>query len=104
MSTGAFIWYELMTTDSNASARFYGAIVGWKIPEQPSPLPDGRDYRMISRSDGGAAGGMLQLSPGMVEHGARPCWLGYLQVADVDAAAKGIIADGGSSHPAAWQA
>ena len=25
---GSFIWYELMTTDSNAAARFYGAVVG----------------------------------------------------------------------------
>lgn len=96
MSTGAFIWYELMTTDSNAAARFYGAAVGWKIPVQPSPLPDGRDYRMISRSDGGSAGGVLQLSPEMVKHGARPCWIAYLHASDVDAAVKAIVADGGN--------
>jgi predicted enzyme related to lactoylglutathione lyase len=95
MSTGAFIWYELMTTDPNAAAKFYGAVIGWKISDQPNPLPGGQDYRMIGRSDGGAAGGVMQLSPDMVKHGARPLWIGYLHVADVDAAVKAIVADGG---------
>lgn len=95
MSSGSFIWYELMTTDANAAARFYGAVIGWRIPDQAQSLPDGRDYRMITRSDGGSAGGVLQLSPGMLQQGARPCWLGYLQVTDLDATLRGIVADGG---------
>ncbi|MEO8314576.1 MAG: VOC family protein [Pseudomonadota bacterium] len=95
MSTGTFIWYELMTTDPGSAAKFYGAVVGWKIPDQPNPMPAGRDYRMIGRSDGGSAGGVLKLSPDMVKHGAMPCWMGYLHVADVDAAVKAISADGG---------
>jgi predicted enzyme related to lactoylglutathione lyase len=95
MSTGSFIWYELMTTDSSAAARFYGAVMRWKIAPQPDSMPGGRDYRMITRNDGGAAGGVLQLNADMLKHGAQPCWLGYLQVADVAAAVKGIVADGG---------
>jgi uncharacterized protein len=95
MSTGAFIWYELMTTDPDAAARFYGAVIGWKIADQPNALPGGQDYRMIGRSDGGAAGGVMALSADMVKHGAQPCWIGYLHVSDVDAAVKGIVADGG---------
>ena len=31
---GSFIWYELMTTDANAAAKFYGSVVGWKIAQQ----------------------------------------------------------------------
>jgi uncharacterized protein len=95
MSTGSFIWYELMTTDANAAARFYGAVVGWKISDQPNQQPSGQDYRMITRNDGGSAGGVMQLSPDMVKHGALPCWVGYLQVTDVDAAVQAIVADGG---------
>ena len=53
---GAFIWYELMTTDINAAARFYGAVIGWQIPPQPGPGGGDRDYRMIVRSDGTAWG------------------------------------------------
>lgn len=95
MSTGTFIWYELMTPDPDVAARFYGAVVGWKIATQAAPMPDGKDYRNIGRSDGGSAGGVLKLSADMQKHGARPIWLAYLHVANVDAAVKAIEADGG---------
>lgn len=95
---GAFIWYELMTTDINAAARFYGAVIGWQVPGDGSPGSGDRDYRMIRRGDGGNAGGMLQLTQGMQQGGARPTWLMYLQVADVDAAVSAIEQDGGHKH------
>lgn len=94
-TTGRFIWYELMTSDADAAARFYGAVVGWKIAEHADPQAGGQDYRMIGRSDGGSAGGVLQLTREMVDRGARPTWLGYLHVRNVDAAIKAIEADGG---------
>lgn len=97
MTTGSFIWYELMTTDADAAARFYGAVVGWHIAGRPDPRAGGMDYRMIGRSDGGNAGGVLMLTPEMLQHGARTVWLGYLHVADVDAAVSAIEADGGST-------
>jgi predicted enzyme related to lactoylglutathione lyase len=93
--TGSFIWYELMTPDANAAAKFYSAVMGWKIAANAAALPDGRDYRMIGRSDGGAAGGILALTADMQKHGARPLWIGYLHVADVDVATQAIVADGG---------
>jgi predicted enzyme related to lactoylglutathione lyase len=96
---GSFIWYELMTTDSDAAAAFYGAVVGWKIEAHtdPASASDGMDYRMIVRSDGGNAGGVLKLTDQMCAGGARPIWLGYLYVDDVDAAVAKIVADGGKS-------
>jgi len=94
-SSSSFIWYELMTTDASAAARFYGAVVGWKIADQADPNAGGQDYRMIGRSDGGAAGGVLQLTKEMCDGGARPVWLGYLDVKDVDVALQAILADGG---------
>lgn len=96
-SQGDFIWYELMTSDANAAARFYGAVVGWRIADQPAPAPGGMDYRMIGRADGGNAGGVLQLSADMQAHGARPTWLAYLSVPDVDAALRAIADDGGQT-------
>lgn len=92
---GSFIWYELMTSDAGAAARFYGDVVGWRIDRQPAINAQGRDYRMITRSDGGSAGGVLQLTPEMQVGGARPLWLGYLYTPDVDAASKAIEEDGG---------
>ena len=91
---GSFIWYELMTPDPAAAKTFYEAVVGWSMEAQPS---ESIDYRMITRADGGNAGGVLRLTPDMQSHGARPCWLGYIHVPDVDAAVDAIARDGGSS-------
>ena len=92
--TANFIWYELMTSDANAAAKFYSDVIGWQIPREPMGPPGGMDYRPIGRSDGGMAGGVLQLSGDMAAHGARPTWVGYLYVPDVEAAAKAMEADG----------
>src|SRR3954468_8883879 len=90
---GSFIWYELMTPDPAGSKRFYDAVVaGWTIEAQPS---GDMDYRMITRSDGGNSGGVLLLTEEMQGHGARPCWLGYLGVPDVDAAGARVGEGGG---------
>jgi uncharacterized protein len=92
---GSFIWYELMTSDADAAAKFYGSVIGWSIGARADVSPSGTDYRMIGRNDGGFEGGVLALTADMVSHGARPTWLGYLYVGDVDASVRGIIADGG---------
>jgi uncharacterized protein len=95
----SFIWYELLTTDASAAAKFYGAVVGWKIAERGNPeAAGGRDYRPIGRDDGGMAGGVLQLTTDMLAQGAQSTWLGYLNVKDVDSAVKAIEADGGRTH------
>jgi len=97
MSTPAnFIWYELMTSDPAGAAAFYGAVVGWTIASHADPAAGDMDYRMIGRSDGGNAGGVLALNADMLAGGARPIWIGYLEVDDVDAAVDAIKADGGA--------
>lgn len=90
------IWYELMTPDPAGAATFYGAVVGWTIASHADPAVGGMDYRMIGRSDGGNAGGVLALNADMLAGGARPLWIGYLEVDDVDAAVDAIKADGGA--------
>ena len=99
-SHGSFIWYELMTPDPAAAKRFYDAVVGWDI-DTDSVAP-GIDYRMIKRSDGGNAGGVLTLTDEMRAGGARPIWLGYLHVEDVDAKVEAIKADGGQVMMPPW--
>jgi predicted enzyme related to lactoylglutathione lyase len=90
---GGHIWYELMTTDPDGAKSFYEAIVpGWSIGER---IPGDQDYRMIGRSDGGFAGGVLGLKPEMAGHGARPAWLGYVGVDDVDGTVALVVAKGG---------
>jgi predicted enzyme related to lactoylglutathione lyase len=97
---GDFIWYELMTTDAEAAARFYSAVIpGWTLGERMS---GDIDYRAIARSDGGNAGGVLQLDDSMRTKGARPAWLGYVGVDDVDSAVERIQSGGGSVLMPAW--
>src|SRR6185503_14782238 len=71
---------------------FYDAVVGWDIKEG---APEYQGYRMIGRSDGKFAGGVLPITPEMQQHGARPTWLGYIHVTDVDATARDIERAGG---------
>ena len=97
---GSFIWYELITPDPAAAKRFYDAVVGWDIATE-SVSPD-TEYRMIGRSDGGNAGGVLTSTDEMMSNGARPVWLGYLFTKDVDAAVEAIVADGGSAMMPPW--
>ena len=91
---GNFIWYELLTPEPDAAKRFYDVVVGWDI----EPAPSGEmDYRMITIPGGGNAGGVMRLSPEMAEHGARPTWLGYLGVNDVDAMVASVEHVGGKT-------
>nr|NUR37889.1 VOC family protein [Sphingomonas sp.] len=93
-SKGAFIWYELMTPDPEGAKTFYEAVVGWSISEG---APEFNGYRMIGRSDGGNAGGVLPLTDEMQQHGARPIWLGYICVPEVDRSVSAIEAAGGKA-------
>lgn len=93
--TGDFIWYELMTTDADAAKNFYDAVVGWEFGES---APEYHGYRMINTSDGSFAGGVLPLTDEMQEHGARPAWLGYLNVGDVDSKVASIEQAGGKKY------
>lgn len=82
---GDFVWYELLTPDAEASAAFYAAAIGWQM--RPAQGSD-RGYRILRTGAADIAG--LMPMPGQP---AR--WLGYISVADVDAAAAAILAAGG---------
>ena len=96
--TGGFIWYELLTDDAARAKAFYDGVVGWDIDGANSVPGGGMDYRMIKRSDGGFAGGMMVMTPEMAAGGARPGWLAYVHVADVDAAVSAFEKAGGTVH------
>jgi predicted enzyme related to lactoylglutathione lyase len=91
---GTHIWYELLTPDPVAAKSFYDAVVGWDI--EPEPAGE-MDYRMI-RSGDGNAGGVMRLTDEMRQHGARPVWLGYVGVDEVDSTVAEVQARGGQVH------
>lgn len=94
---GDFVWYELMTTDPDGARAFYQSVVGWTIDAAPSgPI----DYRMIAATEG-SVGGLLPLTPEMTAKGARPAWLGYVEVHDLDKAVASVKQGGGRVHLAA---
>lgn len=95
---GAFIWYELMTPDPDAAKAFYDPVVGWSVQSEGMALPTGSTYRMIGRSDGKHAGGVLGMSQDMIDHGGKPGWIGYIHAPDVDATAERVTASGGAVH------
>jgi predicted enzyme related to lactoylglutathione lyase len=92
---GRFIWYELMTTDTDAAGAFYRSVVGWDV----SPFGGDGGYWILS-ADGRGAGGMMALPPEACAAGARPGWIGYIATPDVDAAADRLTAAGGAVHKA----
>lgn len=80
-----WIWYELMTPDLDAAAKFYGDVVGWHVDEVGGPQ---MRYLACGMGDGtrGVAGmTSLPQQSGMSVH--KPGWTGYLYAEDVDAAA-----------------
>ena len=85
VSSGRFVWYELMTTDTKAAQEFYGSVVGWGT--QDGPVPD-MSYTLFTA--GGTPVG------GLMDHGAPPSWIGYVGVDDVDEVAGQVTSLGGS--------
>ena len=89
---GDFIWYELLTPDADAAARFYGAVIGWQARAAEG---SDRGYRIFGL-DGADVAGMMPIPAGA--GGMRPGWLGYIAVRDADAAAAAVVEAGGVQH------
>jgi uncharacterized protein len=91
---GSWVWCELMSPDPGGSKKFYEAVVGWTITTGHA---DTNDYGFLTAPDGAMVGGLLRLTDDMASHGARPCWIGYIGVDDVDASLIAIEATGGKT-------
>ncbi len=93
-SHGRFIWHELTTLDVKAAAAFYRDVVGWGVQDASVP---GMHYTLC-KQDQASVCGMLELSDAARQLGARPTWMGYVGVDDVDVTASRIRALGGKVH------
>lgn len=91
-----FVWYELMTSDPKAAESFYHSVIGWSI--QDSGMTD-RTYTILSAGPT-MVGGLMAIPDDARAQGARPGWLGYIGVGDVDAYAGRVKAAGGAIHRA----
>lgn len=80
---GRFVWYDLMSTDSDKAHAFYGALFGWGIETYDMGKLGG--YPMFT-VNGQPFGGSMPLPAEAQAQGAPSHWLGYVAVDDVDAA------------------
>ena len=87
-----FIWYELLTTDMDAAADFYRKAIGWTAKDWGNP---DQPYTILSSGDRMVAG-VMSFPQDSSE--AKPVWLGYVAVADVDKATEKLAGDGGTVH------
>jgi predicted enzyme related to lactoylglutathione lyase len=88
---GKFFWYDVMTSDTKAAGEFYARVIGWGTQEQP-----GMGYTLFTVGSQGVAG--LMAIPDEIKDHARPCWMTYIAVDDVDAMAARVEKEGGKIH------
>src|SRR5258708_12926854 len=93
---GSFVWYELMTTDAAAAETFYKSVIGWNA--QDAGYLDFR-YTLLSVGETQVAG-LMTLPKEASNAGAKPGWMGYVAVDDVDDYAARFTKAGGTVHRA----
>jgi len=83
---GKFIWHDLLTTDPRLAGKFYEELFGWQI--------EYRGQYAVVRNGDKLIAGILQANPpdGRARDGV---WIPSASVADVDAAASLVKANGG---------
>ena len=86
-----FVWYELTTTDMAAARAFYASVVGWEMRDASMP---GMAYTLCSTARRSVCG-LVNVAAEAGPAGEKPCWIGYVGVDDVEAAATRAIALGG---------
>jgi uncharacterized protein len=91
---GQFFWYDVMTTDTQAAAKFYGDVVGWGVQKADA---DGKEYSIFTVNGQGVAG-LMPIPPEVRDQGVPPAWMGYVAVDDVDAAVEKLKREGGTLH------
>ena len=87
---GEFSWHELATNNWEAAWTFYSELFGWQKGDALD-LGEMGTYQMYHRG-AHPLGGMFNKPPDM----PAPCWLLYVRVPDVAAAANQVTAMGGT--------
>lgn len=83
---GKFVWADLVTDDVPTARKFYALLFGWTF----------RDFGgyAIAANDERPLCGMFQ-RPRPAGQSAKPRWLGYISVSNVEKAAKAVTKAGG---------
>lgn len=82
---GVFCWSECMSTDPAAAQTFYEGLFGWRTETADMEVGGcSVTYRLLFQGDA-HFGGILELPAEAKQQGARPHWLNYVRVPDLDA-------------------
>jgi predicted enzyme related to lactoylglutathione lyase len=82
ISPGRFVWYDLMTPDTEGAIEFYSKVIGWTVTDwDGSGQPDAEPYQMWNTGEK-PVGGLATLPADAIERGAPPHWLAYVTVPD----------------------
>lgn len=98
MSTkyGKFVWYEVRTSDSQAAGSFYSSVMDWDIRDAGmGGVPD-----QLICAGPTMIGAIMRIPETERAMGARPAWIGYTNVDDVDTCAGRVTSAGGAVHRA----
>ena len=96
---GTFSWADLTTPDQAAAKRFYGALFGWELTD--NPVGDGVYYTMaqIGGQDVAAISAQPQQQR---DAGAPPAWNSYITVENADQSLARAKQLGGTVHAPAF--
>lgn len=83
-------WVDLSSPDPDASARFYGELLGWEAAATEGPVEQTGGYRMFQ------LGGVQVAGLGPLREGQTPAWTTYVSVDDAAAAVERVKAAGGN--------
>lgn len=86
--TGAPIWIDLGSPDTDPAAAFYGAVFGWQYV---SAGPDAGGYGFFQKEGKTVAA----LGP-LTQDGAKSAWTTYFRSDDIQATARAVAAGGGT--------
>lgn len=94
--SGQFVWYDLMSRDTDASKTFYTTVFGWGTrADRPLLGEDGRPpYTMWMARDTPIAG-LVPLNEDKPPGDSGAAWCYYVRVEDVGAATDKVRQNGG---------
>ncbi len=93
--TGRIVWHDLLTDTPAESRAFYGELFGWEFETPPGGIGVGNDDTyMLIRHNGALIGGMVDANA-LNRDSDISQWVTVMSVADIDAAAGNVAANGG---------
>jgi predicted enzyme related to lactoylglutathione lyase len=91
---GKFVWYDQMSNDLKGSEVFYKSVIGWNIGANTM---NASPYSILQMGDA-MIGGLMPIPDDAKAMGAKPGWMGYISVDDVDAYAAKVKSAGGKIY------